>query len=299
VWSVDANNSPQLTTPTVDRAVALVAAEQHGVVTRAQLLSAGLSAGDIAYRLRIGRLIAVHRGVYAVGHLPPSPHAKAMAAVLACGPDALLSHRSAGALYGLIRYHGKPDVTAPTKRSHLGINLHRSATAERTVHYGIPTTTPARTLLDLADVLDLGSLTSAVNDARLRNLLSIDQLAETIANAPGRKTTALIYELAQPPTRSAFERAFLAMVDRHRLPRPEVNTIIHGYEVDALWRPQRLVVELDGRRFHEHAFEDDREKDANLLAAGLSTVRITWLRMVTQPAKEAARLRGLLAQREP
>jgi hypothetical protein len=273
-----------------------VASAQHGVVTRAQLLDAGFSAGDIAYRLKVGRLLAVHRGVYAVGHLPPSPHAKSMAAVLACGPHAVLSHRSAAVLYGLIRYHGPIDVTAPTKRAHRGIVLHRSATADRTTHYGIPVTTPARTVLDLADVLDPASLTRAVNEARLRHLLSAADLERTLAGSPGRRTGA--FESTHAPTRSVFEDMFLAFIDRHDLPRPEVNQHIHGYEVDMLWRPQRLVAELDGRAYHEHSFERDREKDAHLLAAGLTTIRVTWRRLTETPDREARRLHALLATKD-
>jgi len=210
-----------------------------------------------------------------------------MAAVLACGPHAALSHRSAGALYGLIRHHGPPEVTAPTKHTHPGITVHR-ATVERTTHYGIPTTTPARTLLDLADVVDPASLTRAVNDARLRHLVRDTDL-RAIATAPGRRTTAL--RPTHEATRSVFEDAFLAFCDRHDLPRPEVNAVVHGYEVDMLWRPQRLIAELDGRAYHEHTFEEDRERDAHLLAHGLRTVRITWNRLTT---KEAMRIRHLL-----
>jgi Transcriptional regulator, AbiEi antitoxin/Protein of unknown function (DUF559) len=278
---------------TPDRALAEVASAQHGVVTRAQLLNAGVSGDAIHRRVKAGRLISVHRGVFAVGHLPPSPHARAMAAVLACGPDAVLSHRSAGALYGLIRYDGPVDVTAPTNRAHRGIALHRSRHIERTLHYGIPVTTPARTLVDLAGLLDAAALTRAVNEARLRHLLSDDALITAANNAPGRKTTGLIPTHA--PTRSAFEDAFLAFVDRYDLPRPEVNQIVHGYEVDMLWRPQRLVAELDGRQ-HAFAFEIDRERDAHLLAHGLSTIRITWRRLTGTPAKEARRLRTLLTK---
>jgi very-short-patch-repair endonuclease len=296
VWSLDGNSYRQLTTPPVDRAVAGVAAAQHGVVTRAQLLNAGLSAHDVEYRLKIGRIIAVHRGVYAVGHLPPSPHAKAMAAVLACGPHAVLSHRSAGALYGLIRYHGPTDVTAPTKRSHRGIRLHRSRTRDRTTHYGVPVTTPARTLLDLADVLEPASLTRAVNEARLRHLLTRDDLSAVLNTSPGRRTKA--FDTSHAPTRSVFEDAFLTFIDRHGLPRPEVNQRVHGYEVDMLWRPQRLIAELDGRAYHEHAFEHDREKDAHLLAAGLTTIRVTWRRLIETPDREAERFAALLATKD-
>jgi hypothetical protein len=216
-----------------------------------------------------------------------------MAAVLACGPDAVLSHRSAGALYGLVRYDGAPEVTTSATRRHPGIKVHRSRHVERTLHYGIPVTTPARTLVDLAGLIDAAALTRAVNEARLRHLLSDDALITAANNAPGRKTTGLIP--AHAPTRSAFEDAFLAFVDRYDLPRPEVNQIVHGYEVDMLWRPQRLVAELDGRQ-HAFAFEIDRERDAHLLAHGLSTIRITWRRLTGTPAKEARRLRTLLTK---
>jgi hypothetical protein len=273
--------------------IARVAAAQHGIVSRRQLLDAGFDRNAIAHRIKLGRLIAIHRGVYAVGHLPPSPHAKAMAAVLACGPNAVLSHRSAGALYGLIRHNGPVDVTAPGNHSHRGITVHRSRTQDRTTHFGIPVTTPARTLLDLADVLDAASLTRAVNDARVRHLTSAHELEAILATSPGRRTSA--FEVTQSPTRSVFEDAFLAFVDRYGLPRPEVNQIVLGYEVDMLWRPQRLAAELDGRAFHEHAFEQDRERDADLLAAGLTTVRVTWRRLTRTPEREAARFRSLLA----
>jgi hypothetical protein len=292
VWSLDRNSRRQLTTP-LDRAVAELASGQHGVVTRAQLLKVGSTADVVEHRLRLGRLIVVYRGVYAVGHLPPSPHAKAMAAVLACGPTAVLSHRSAGALYGLIRHNGPPDVTAATKHAIRGVRVHRSRHIDRTVHYGIPVTTPARTLVDLAGLLDHTSVTRAVNEARLRLLLRDDELVATVNNSPGRTTRGLMPTHA--PTRSVFEDAFLAFVDRYDLPRPEVNRVIHGYEVDVLWRPQRLVAELDGR-WHEFAFEADREKDAHLLAHGLSTIRITWRRLTDTPAAEARRLRALLTK---
>ena len=244
----------------------------------------GFDKSAIARRVKAGRLLRVHRGVYAVGHLPPSPHAKSMAAVLACGPHAALSHRSAGALYGLIRHHGPPEVTAPTKHTHPGITVHR-ATVERTTHYGIPTTTPARTLLDLARILDPASLTRAANEARLRHLVRDTDLSGTALQP------------TDAPTRSVFEDAFLAFCDRHDLPRPEVNAIVHGYEVDMLWRPQRLIAELDGRAYHEHTFEEDRERDAHLLAHGLRTVRITWNRLTTREAMRMRHLLGLAGDR--
>jgi very-short-patch-repair endonuclease len=278
--------SVQLTTP--DREIARIAATQHGHVTRSQLLSAGFDGNAIDYRVKRGRLVIRHRGVYAVGHVPPSPYARAMAAVLACGPGAVLSHRSAAALFGLIRWPRTLEVTAPTDHRVPGIHTHRSCRlSDVTTHYGIPTTTPARTLHDLAKILDPASLTRAVNDARLRSLLSADDLDPAVA----RRLTS---GRTEAPTRSVFEDAFLAFLDRHRLPRPEVNQRIAGYEVDMLWRSRRLVAELDGRAYHDD-FEHDRERDADLLAAGLRVVRVTWRRLTRAEHREAARFRVLLA----
>ena len=259
------------------------ATTQHGMLTRAQLLNAGLSTDTIQRWISAGRLIPVYRGVYAVGHVPPSPHARAMAALLACGPRAVLSHRSAAKLWGLIRYDGPIEVTAANTRRRKGVVVHRHRLTERDVtrHWDLPVTTPARTLQDLTSTLPPATLTRAINDARLNNLISLDELP------PSRQTPR--------PTRSALEDAFLTFVARHRLPTPEVNTTIAGYEVDMLWRPQRLIAELDGYDTHVLAFETDREKDADLLAAGHRVVRVTWERLKDQPAKEAARFRALLA----
>jgi very-short-patch-repair endonuclease len=280
---------------TPDVLLARLAATQHGYVTRSQLLNAGLNARTIDRRLSQGRLVKRHRGVYAVGHVPPSPHARAMAAVLACGPGAALSHRSAAALWGLTRWPHTLDVTAPTERRVPGVRTHRSRNLQDvTTHFDIPTTTPARTLLDLATTLDPASLTRAVNDARLRHLLSLEDLDDVIARSPGRATTGLAKEQTTAPTRSAFEDAFLAFVERHGLPRPEVNQRVAGYEVDMLWRPQRLVAELDGRAYHDD-FERDRERDADLLAAGLRVVRVTWRRLTRAEQREAARFAALLS----
>ena len=154
-------------------ALAELAARQHGVVTLAQLLELGFGSGAIKYRLKVGRLHLLHRGVYAVGHRPPSPLATAMAAVLACGPDAALGHRSAAALWRIVpRWHSPTEVTTPTDRRHPGIHVHRSRHADATTHYGIRVTTPARTLVDLADVLNPKALTRAVNEAQVQRLIT-------------------------------------------------------------------------------------------------------------------------------
>jgi very-short-patch-repair endonuclease len=291
--------------PRVDAEIARVAASQHGMVSHAQLLVAGLDARAIRYRVRIGRLIRVHRGVYAIGHLPTSPLARAMAAVLACGSGALLSHQSAATLWKMTaRWQAPTHVIAASRHTHPGIRVHRSTTLrpqDATVHYGIPVTSPARTLLDLADTLDDAALTRAVNDARVSKYLHLEDLAELIARSNGRATSRLrpFVANASGPTRSRFEDAFLAFIDRFKLPRPEVNQIVAGHEVDMLWREQRLIVELDSRLHHDtdEPFEVDRDRDADLLAAGFPVVRVTWMRLTETPAREAARLSALLRSR--
>jgi very-short-patch-repair endonuclease len=272
------------------------------MVTRLQLLGMGLSAREIDNRVRTGRLWRVYNGVYSVGRPPVTPHERAMAAVLACGPGAALSHRSGGALWELrLRWTAPLDVTTRWDRRRKGIRIHRSPLDRRDVtrHYGIPVTTLARTLLDLAEVLDTPSLTRAVNEARLRRKATLTDLEELLDRSPGRATKRLrpFVERVSGPTRSEFEDAFLAFVQRHGLPIPETNQIVAGYEVDVLFREQRLVVELDGREFHENAFEEDRERDATLLSAGFPVLRITWHRLTHQEQSEADRLQRLLDQR--
>jgi very-short-patch-repair endonuclease len=272
------------------------------MVTRVQLLGLGLSAREIDYRARTGRLWRVHHGVYCVGRPPVTPHERAMAAVLACGPRAALSHVPAGALWELkLRWPTTMEVTAPSKRSRPGIKVHRSPLERRDVtrHYGIPVTTLARTLLDLAEVLETPSLTRAVNEARLRRKATLTDLAELLHRSPGRTTRRLRPFVQNPtgPTRSEFEDAFLAFARRHGLPTSEMNQIVAGYEVDVLFGEQRLVVELDGREFHEHTFEEDRERDAVLLNAGFPVLRLTWDRFNRQEQREAQRLKHILDQR--
>jgi very-short-patch-repair endonuclease len=301
------NNHRQLDTPPgslprVDATVARRAALQYGVLTRAQLLAAGLDEATIEYRLRTGRLHRVHRGVYAVGYVSSSPLTRAMAAVLACGCDAVLSHRSAAALWDIDpSWRGAVEVTSPSGRQHRGVVVHRSRTLtslDVTKHAGIPVTTVARTLIDLADVLDDPALARAVNEAQVRGL-RLEKLGMLLARSPGRRAAARLRDVvgrAETPTRSVLEDRFVEFVERYELPRPEINQRIAGYEVDMLWRSQRLVAELDGRRFHESpgSFERDREKDACLLACGYRVVRVTWRRLANQPAREAQRLRKLL-----
>lgn len=283
-------------------------APQHGIVTRAQLRRLGLGEKAIDYRVRSGRLIRLYRGVYAVGHLPPSPHARAIAAVLACGHDAALSHQAAATLWGLAaRWPTALDVTAATAHRHAGVRVHRSrriTAADVTTHFGIAVTTPARTLVDLADVLDDRSFKRAVNDARVKRLVTLAGIRDVVSRAPNRRAVTRLrpfVERGGRPTRSVMEDEFLTLVERYGLRPPHVNEVVAGHEVDMLWRAEKLIVELDSRQHHDHgqAFEVDRERDAELLAAGFRVVRVTWPRLTRSPGREAQRLARLLGDPPP
>ncbi len=226
--------------------------------------------------------------------------------MLACGPGTAISHRTAALMREIIkRWNGPIEVIARAQHRLEGVIVHRSRTlTHRDVsrHQAVPVTTPARTLLDLADVLDDRALARAVNEARVLRRVTLDDLAVQLDRSPGRRATGRLrrfVDLRDGPTRSTLEDDFLRFVERFDLPRPEVNQKIAGHEVDALWRDQRLIVELDTRDYHGHeqAFERDRDKDADLLAAGYATVRVTGPRLDESPAREADRLRALLATR--
>lgn len=288
------STSRRYSTSSEHTAIAALATAQHGVVSRAQLRRAGYTAPEIDNRLRNGRLLLLHRGVYAVGHHPATRHAHAMAAVLACGPQAALSHRSAAALWQMgIRWRTPLEVSAPGAHRIPGVLVHRCRTVEATREFGIPVTTPARTLLDLAPILDDATLVRAANEARLAGRLPADEFAALMNRMPKRIKSLLAPRGA--PTRSVFEDEFLRFLCRYGLPLPEVNQRVAGYEVDMLWRRERLIVELDGRVYHDdHAFERDRERDADLQAAGHRVVRVTWPRLTGAPAREAKRLASML-----
>jgi very-short-patch-repair endonuclease len=217
-----------------------------------------------------------------------------------CGAGAALSHRSAAALWRILaRWHSPVEVTAPTKHHLKEIHVHRARHADSTTHYGIRVTTPARTLVDLADVLTPRALTRAVNEAQVLRLTTPTELTTLLTRYPGRRTSPLQPE--RGATRSHLEDRFIRFLKRHRLPIPELNQQIAGHEVDAVYRPQRLVIELDSRQFHTtpRAFEQDRDRDADLLKAGFSTLRITDQRLKHHATNEAKRLKTILRSRSP
>ncbi len=289
----------------VDRAVAAISHRQRGYITREQLSRLGLDPNAIVYRVRIGRLIPAHHGVYAVGHLPVSPPDRAAAAVLACGPGAALSHASAAALWDFGRWRTPFHVTAPSNHRRPGIRVHRSTSLARrdlVRQLGIRATSPARTILDCAPALGGRRLTRMVNNARIANRLRLADLADVLERFPrhpGARALLPFVQAPTGPTRSEFEDAFLIFCRRYDLPRPLINQRLAGYEVDALFAAERVVVELDGWSFHSSraSFETDRDKDADLLVVGFATVRITWERLLSSPDAEAQRLRAILGRR--
>jgi very-short-patch-repair endonuclease len=271
-----------------ERLIARVAANQHGVVAKAQLAAAGIPDYSITRRVQAGRLHRLHRGVYAVGHTSLSFEGRCVAAVLALGDRAVVSHRSAAALWGLLPSPaGFIDITLPGdggRRKREGITIHRSLTliaGVTTRRNGIAVTKPVRTLRDLHR-----SVPQQVYRAAVRKALDLRLISSN--------------DLGPDPdvTRSELDRMFISLCRRHRFPQPEVNTRVGPYEVDFLWRDRRLVVETDGFRHHgsRAAFESDRGRDAFVQSRGYRVLRFTY-RQVLDRTPVVAALRPLLAQR--
>jgi predicted transcriptional regulator of viral defense system len=287
--------------------VAALAGRQHGVVSARQLAALGMAPNAIGRRVRTGRLHRLHRGVYAVGHLALTQRSRELAAVLACGPRALLSHRSAGCLWGLLP--GRPpkiEVTAPrTGRPRDGLVVHRSRVVDRddrAVIDAVPVTGVARTLVDLADVLTPSELARAVEQAEILRVFDLRALERTLARLPGRagphRLRRVLVDYAPDPafTRSEAERRFLRLCAAHGLPHPAANLWIAGHEVDLYWADAAVAVEVDGAAYHRtaRAFRQDRARDRALAAQGIQVTRVTWrdLEDETALAAELASIRA-------
>lgn len=276
----------------VDARVAALAARQHGVAARRQLLALGLSEKMVDGRIARGALHRVHQGIYAVGHKRLTREGHYMAAVLACGDGAALSHRSAGAHWGITNYSGRIAVTATTRRrranSSFSVSSPKLHPDEITCHDGIPTTTVARTIVDLA-ATHPAAVDRAIREAEYRRLFDLTDLEHLLARYPTRKGSGRLRALlacfgeANAHTRSDLEERFLVLAGEAGLPLPDVNALVElpsgVIEADIVWRDRHLVVELDGWQAHgtRSAFERDRERDLALAAAGWRTVRVTWL----------------------
>jgi predicted transcriptional regulator of viral defense system len=285
-----------------------LAGRQWGVVSRTQLRELGVTAATVDVWLRRGRLLGLHRGVYAVGHSVLRSEGRWLAAVLACGEGAVLSHRSAAAHWGLLQSAASLiDVTAPASRHGApGIRLHRTRSLpliarDTTTHQGIPITTVAKTLLDLAATTRPDHLERALAQAERLQLYDHTALTDVIARANGHRGRAILAQATthEPKlTRSDLEAWFLAIVRDTDLPEPLTNFTLTApdhprLEVDFYWPTHHLVVELDGYETHRTraAFERDRARDAALTAAGQRVLRFTWR---TQPATIRRRLEAVM-----
>jgi very-short-patch-repair endonuclease len=294
--------------------LARLAARQHGVVTVRQLYSLGFSDGQVGTRAAAGWLHRVHRGIYAVGHHRLTREGHWMAAVLACGDGAVLSHQAAGELWRLRQRRGnvpaRIDVAVPRRRGgrpRPGLVVHRIPTLahdEVTVSDGIPVTTPARTILELATFLPRRQLERAIDEAERLGLCGSEALQVIVGRHTGRRGTGPLIRLMQEhaigttATRNEFEERFLALCRRHHLPQPEVNVPLLDYLVDFHWPDARLVVEVDGLASHgtRRAFQADRDRDGRLAVAGYRVLRFTWWDVTRRPAVVADRIRRLLRQ---
>lgn len=243
-------------------------------------------------RAKAGRLHRVHRGVYAVGHANLSHVGRCRAATLACGPKAVVSHRSAAALWGLVTPRPGPIEVSVSgtggreKRS--GIRIHRSRTLvpnHTAKRLGIPVTTPARTVDDLRNA-SIGRRKGAISQKELRQAIRQAGVLGLRIDSP----------LEADRTRSELEDLFLRLCRRHRLPMPEVNVPIDKFLVDFLWRDRQLIVETDGYRYHgdRAAFEEDRERDLSLKVLGYEVIRLSYRQVAKEPTRVVESLTALL-----
>jgi hypothetical protein len=295
----------------VDRELAKIAGGQHGVVTRGQVERLGASSNSIDRCIRGGKLHRFHAGVYAVGHTAITVRGRWMAAVLASGEGAVLSHRSATALWGVWGSGvGEAHVTVPRKvRSQRSIRRHFSVLAddEREVVDGIPVTSAARAVLDLAADKGEAAAETALREMEYLGIygpVSLPQLLERYPRHRGTPIVAICLErLKDDPggrVRSPLEEVFLPFLDEHAIPRPKLNAWLtvddHRYQVDCLWPEARLVGELDGFQSHgtKRAFRKDRKRDRRLGVAGFRVTRITEDAIATERSQLATDLRTLL-----
>jgi hypothetical protein len=293
-----------------EQRLAAIATRQDGLVNRPQLIALGFTRREIERRIRSGSLIVLFRGVYAVGHTALSDRAWMRAALMASGDDALLTRSTAGRAWELAAQLARPlHVLVPGRepRSRPGLRVHTVRTLDprdRRIHDGLPLTSPARTLLDLAATEPPDVLARALREARVRWNVGDDDIDAVIARAgrhhPGiRRLRAATGSLEAEPTRSALERVVLRLIDEAGLPRPVVNRRDGDEIVDFTWPEQRVVVEVDGWHAHgdRRAFEADRERDAARQARGDVVVRFTWRQVTRDRLRVATRIAQTLAMR--
>jgi hypothetical protein len=289
----------------VEQELARIAQQQHGVVTRAQLLSAGISTRQIETRVDAGSLLREHRGVYRVGHRAPSTEAAYLAAVLAAGEGAGLSGLAGAYLHELVKGRPPPpEVTAPTERRIEGVKTHRCRffnARSCTVVRGIPVTSVARTLVDIAAALSDDALARACHEAGVRYRTTPAQVEAELAlrpNVAGARRLRRVIEGYVPVTLSALERRFLQLLDADGLRLPITNRPAGGRRVDCRWPEQRLTVELDSYRFHNsrRSWEQDRRREREARARGDEFRRYTYADVFEDPRFMLRELRSLLSR---
>jgi hypothetical protein len=288
-----------------DVRVAAKAGGEWGVLSLDELRACGLSRNAVAVRVARGSLHPLYRGVYAVGHRSLPLEGRFLAAVKACGPDAVLSHFSAAALLGLVSWDGRdPEVTIASQgtRVHEGIRVHRSQTLDPpdlARYRGVPITSPVRTLVDVASVLDYRRLRRSVRQAQSLRHVEVRQVTEALARLGprrGSRNLRKILATGPAPTRSELEDAVLDLMLGGGLEHPDVNVplLLAGRRVvpDFRWPRQKLVVEADGAAWHDDRLsrEDDAERQALLEAHGERILRVTWKQAITRPGETLARI---------
>jgi very-short-patch-repair endonuclease len=294
-----------------EAAVARVAARQQSVVTRSQLIDAGLSRRAIGYRLSNGELMARHPGIYRLATGPPQPLSDETAAVLYCAGYGVLSDRTAAAMWGMLESF--PDavmltVVGRNYRSRPGLQIRRVSTIDprdlRILH-GLPVTAPARTVLDMtADASD-AELETAIAKGFEQGLLKpadIHAATERARNTRDKRRLLAVFDRdggRMRYTRSEAERRFLRLMRAAQLPLPRVNFPLLGYVADFFWPEHKLVVEVDGLEYHsgERSFHGDRRRDQRMVAAGLAVARVTWEHLTQEPFAVVARVAQTLAAR--
>ena len=287
-----------------DERIREIAARQHGVIGRKQLLAAGVSVGAIGHRLRKGTLRPLHKGVYGTGPIP-GRYQREMAAVLACGPHAAISDRSAAGIWELMRPppRGAPvEVTGPRslRGPGAGVRLHRRGRLgpdELKPRHSLPLTSPSRTVFDLSTSLNPYELERVLARALRQKLVDIESVTAMLVRHPHRQGCGTLRELLEDAagpalTRSEAETRFLTLLRKTGVPGPEVNSVVSSLEVDFFWPDRGVVVEIDGFAYHSHrsAFENDRSRDPKLTAEGLAVIRFTWRQIEMEPAKVLVRL---------
>ena len=293
---------------TAEQDLARLAGTTHGVVTRAGLLRAGLTVAEIRHRLRAGSLLRVHRGVDRVGHRAPSIEAWYLAAVCSCGEGALLHDAVAAHLFGILKRAPRaPRVLTTTERRVVGVRTCRSRTIDprdATTWRGVPVTTVARTLVDLAANLSRDDLARACHEAGVLHHTTPGQVQAVLARRPASPGAAGLRAVLLGDvhvTLSPLERRFLGRLRELALPLPRTNRPAGGRRVDCRWPEHRLTVELDSYHYHRsrHAWEQDRFREREARARGDEFRRYTYADVYEAPQLMLAELRALLPARRP